>query len=169
MTESSNDTDAENESTLATAEGFIDAFYSWNADSLARMMDAPEDAARALYYQAWAEAGNYEIERRRPCQIADDGRAECSITVRDDIGGALGYLATDVFRLSIEAGRIVGVDFSGDDPPVFDELFAWMAQDRPEVFAGPCKDLFAGGETPADCVRAVVRAARDFAKRECEG
>ena len=157
-------TSSETRSTLEVAEAFIDAFYSWDADALARMMDAGEDGARALYYQGWAEAGHYVVQKRRPCQKMDDGRLQCSITVVDDIGQALGYVATDVFRLSIEGRRVVGVDFDSDDPPIFDELFAWIAKDRPEVLTGPCRDLFAGGKTPAACVRAVVQAARDFAR-----
>ncbi len=151
-------------SALEVAEAFIDAFYSWNAAALTQLMDAGEAGARALYYQAWAEAGHYVVENRQRCRNLDDGRVECAITVHDDIGQTLGYVATDVFRLSIEGDRVVGVDFDSDDPPIFDELFAWIAKDRPEVLAGPCRDLFAGGDTPAACVRAVVQAARDFSR-----
>ena len=157
---------SESDLDLLAAEAFIDAFYSWDADALTRTLDTAtlpsEEAARVLYYQGWAEAGDYRIQNRRPCARSQDGRVECSITVTDDIGKTLGYVATDVFHLSIEAGRIVGVAFDSDDPPVFDELFAWMAKDRPEVFTGPCKDLFSGGTTPSPCVKAVVKAARDF-------
>ena len=162
----------ESDPNLLAAEAFIDAFYSWDAEVLAETMDSPDmvpgEAARALYYQGWAEGGNYRIQKRRPCTRSEDGRVECSITVTDDLGEALGYDATDVFHLSIEAGRIVGVVFDSDDPPVFEEVFEWMAKDRPEVFAGPCKDMFNGGTTPGACVKAVVRAARDFVNRPAE-
>lgn len=145
------------------AEDFIDAFYSWDEQNLAAIVDhASNDAPRVLYYQAWAQAGNYAIQTRRPCAQAADGRIECPITVTDDLGAALGYVATDTFHLNVQAGQIVGVEFTADDPPVFQAVFNWMSEDRPEVFAGPCKDMFAGGTTPAECVRAVVQGAKDY-------
>lgn len=157
---------AHQDAELAAAENLIDAFYSWEAPALATALQgAPADAPRALYYQAWAEAGNYRIQTRRPCARDPEGRIECAITVTDDIGKTLGYVATDTFQLTVQSGRVVRVQFTSDDPPVFDALFQWMGEDRPDVFAGPCKDLFAGGTTPADCVRAVVRGARDFVDR----
>ncbi|MFP6656211.1 MAG: hypothetical protein VCB25_11335 [Myxococcota bacterium] len=155
----------ESEANRIAAEAFIDAFYSWDARALSARMDAPKDAARTLYYQGWAEAGNYQIQNRRTCEKGLDGRLECAITVTDDIGTALGYIATDVFHLTITAGRIVGIEFDSDDPLIFAEVFEWMAADRPEVFEGPCENLFNGGETPGECVRAVVRAARDYVIR----
>ena len=163
---STSDRDAELVADLATAEAFIDAFYSWNAEALSAVMTStePTQADRALYYQAWAEGGHYRIQKRRPCAQSEDGRIECAITVTDDIGAVLGYVATDVFRLSIAQGSLVGVEFDSDDPPIFEALFEWMTKDRPEVFAGPCRDLFSGGQTPGPCVRAVVQAAKDFVR-----
>ncbi|MCB1685688.1 MAG: PQQ-dependent sugar dehydrogenase [Pseudomonadales bacterium] len=154
---------------LRSAEAFIDAFYSWNPQRLQAAINAPGDATRLLYYQAWAEAGNYTIQTRRPCQpAADAGNAElakitCAITVTDDLGGALGYVATDTFTLGLSAGEIRAVTFEGDDPEVFDEMLVWLADNRPEVFTGPCLGFFDGGTTPADCVRAIVQGARDYA------
>lgn len=148
---------------LIAAETFIDAFYSWDEQALATSVSqASKDAPQVLYYQAWAEAGNYAIQTRRPCARAVDGRIECPITVTDDLGGALGYVATDTFHLDIQAGQIVGVEFTADDPPVFQAVFDWMSEDRPAVFTGPCKDMFTGGPTPAECVRAVVQGAQDY-------
>ncbi len=145
------------------AEAFVDAFYSWDAQALADLVEAGEDADRVLYYQAWAEAAHYRIRNRRPCQARDDGFIECAITVTDDFGQTLGYIATDTFRLQAGPERILAVTFEVDDPPVFEQVFAWMMATRPEVFAGPCRDMFAGGETPAACARAVAESARDFA------
>lgn len=147
---------------VLAGEAFIDAFYGWDAGDLAATMNAPQDESRVLYYQAWAQAGNYQIQTRRPCARSGDGRVACAITVTDDIGAALGYVATDTFLLATVGGRIVGVEFVSNDPPVLEEVFAWMAENRPDVLSGPCKDLFAGGTTPAACVRAVVQAAREF-------
>ncbi len=153
----------DNDPGVLAGEAFIDAFYGWDAQQLAAAMNAPEDEARVLYYQAWAQAGNYQIQTRRRCARSGDGRVACAITVTDDIGAALGYVATDTFLLATVGERIVGVEFVSDDPPVLEEVFAWIGANRPEVLAGPCKDLFTGGTTPAACVRAVVQAAEDFA------
>lgn len=151
-------------SALAVAERFVDAFYAWDPAALASTMADTDDRQRALYYQKWAEAGNYRVKTRRACRYRPgEPRVECAITVTDDIGGALGYVATDTFVLTVEADRIVAADFESDDPPIFAEVFAWMGEQRPDVLAGPCKDLFDGGTTPAECVREVVRAARDYA------
>ena len=50
-----------------SAEAFIDAFYSYDPALLASVMDAGEEGDRILYYQAWAEAANYKIKKRKPC------------------------------------------------------------------------------------------------------
>jgi hypothetical protein len=128
---------------------------------LAAALDAGEDEARMLYYQGWAQAANYQIKHRRPC-ASEDAKAVCRITVTDDFGGTLGYIATDTFTLTLDDAAIVAVQSEGDDPPIFMELFAWIGEHRPEVMAGPCQDMFAGGSTPAACARAVVDSARVF-------
>ena len=152
---------------LAAAEDVIDAFYSWNPVELKTALSvasqiAPDQVDRALYYQAWAKAGNYVIQTRRSCESMQDSVIGCAITVTDDIGGALGYVATDTFLLTVMDHQIVGIDSTADDPPVLQEVFDWIARTRPDVMSGPCRDLFAGGTTPAECVREVVQAAQDY-------
>lgn len=148
---------------LAVAERFIDAFYSWSPNELsATLAKAPADTSRTLYYQAWAEAGGYQVQTRRPCVASATGTVDCAITVTDNIGGALGYTATDTFHLVFADHNLVGVSFTSDDPPILQELFGWLEANRPSVMNGPCKDLFAGGTTPGACVRAVVQGAKDF-------
>jgi len=147
---------------LTIAEALIDAFYSWNAEVLAAQLPGVEQAGAVLYYQAWAEAAHYQVQTRNPCYSETDAIVKCAITVTDDFGETLGYVATDTFTLSFADGALADVAFEGDDPPIFDELFQWMSENHPEVFAGPCRDLFAGGTTPAACARAVVQSAREF-------
>lgn len=148
---------------LLLAEGFIDAFYSWSPNALSNALaKAPDDRNRTLYYQAWAEAGDYQIQTRRLCVTTSSAEAECAITVTDDIGAALGYIATDTFKLTFASNNLVGVRFTSDDPPVLQALFGWLKVQRPEVFNGPCKDLFDGGTTPGACIRAVVQGAKDY-------
>ena len=158
------ETHATHASNLDIANHFLDAFYSWDKSRLASLIVPGADANRALYYQAWAEAGNYKIEQRHACNTVEYNHISCAVTVTDDLGGALGYVATDTFWLEISDGQVSAVEFSADDPPIFEEVFAWMARTQPEVFEGACKDMFDGGTTPKQCVRAVVAAAQDYAK-----
>ena len=143
------------------AERFVSAFYSWDATKLKSLMTEAADTVAILYYQRWAEAANYKVKTRRPCKVEAE-EVVCAITVTDDFGTAMGYVATDTFRMTLAQNRISAVTFSGDDPPVFQELFQWITQNHPEVLAGPCLNMFAGGETPKDCARAVAKAARAF-------
>ena len=150
------------DSSLVRAEQFIDAFYSWDKQALQATLAPDADGAESVfYYQAWAEAAHYKIQTRRPCAWHEN-TIQCPITVTDDFGTTLGYTATDTFHLTMQDNAIVGVEFTADDPPIFAELQAWIAAEKPEVFAGPCKDLFAGGVTPGDCARAVASAAKEF-------
>lgn len=67
-----------------------------------------------------------------------------------------------MFRMTLAENKISAVSFSGDDAPVFQELFQWISEKHPEILAGPCLNMFAGGETPGECARAVAKAARVF-------
>ena len=147
---------------LELAEEFIDAFYSWDSDTLAQTLShETEGYDRVIYYQGWAEGGNYAIKERRPCSWVDR-TIQCPITVTDDFGKTLGYTATDTFHLTINESGITRVIFTADDPPIFDEFRTWISADRPEIFFGVCKNLFVSGTTPGDCARTVAQAAKDF-------
>ena len=153
---------------IAKAEALIDAFYSFDPQRLRRALnDAPESQPQILYYQGWAEGGNYSVLKRTPCRPANHDEWSCHITVRDDLIAALGtgYDVTDTFKLTFEGGRIVAVDTSSNDPPQFDDALTWLRRERPEVFTGPCRGFFKGGPTPQDCVRAVVKGFADFRAR----
>ncbi len=147
---------------LELAEAFITSFYSWQPNRINGSIADAESQSSVLYYQGWAEAGNYQIKNRQPCYEARNGLVYCAITVTDDIGGTLGYIATDTFELSISDDQIETVQFAGDDPFIFTMVLAWMYFTKPEVFDGPCKDMFAGGTTPGICVRAVIDGAREY-------
>jgi hypothetical protein len=148
-------------SNKSTAEEFISAFYSWDATKLKRLMAGDADAVAILYYQGWAEAANYKVKLRRPCRI-ETNEIVCATTVTDDFGSAMGYEATDTFRLTLNRNKIAAVTFSGDDATIFQELLQWITEKHPDILTGPCLNMFAGGTTPAACARAVAKAARDF-------
>jgi hypothetical protein len=143
------------------AEEFVSAFYSWDATKLKNLMTEDADTVAILYYQGWAEAANYKVKARRPCKV-EAGEVVCAITVTDDFGATMGYEATDTFRITVAEDKISAVTFSGDDPPIFEELFQWISEKRPDILTGPCLNMFAGGETPGGCARAVAEAARAF-------
>ena len=143
------------------AEEFISAFYSWDAAKLKALMTEDADTVAILYYQGWAEAANYKVKTRRPREV-EANEIVCAITVTDDFGSAMDYEATDTFRITLAENKISAVTFSGDDPPIFRELFQWISKKRPDILTGPCLDMFAGGGTPGDCARAVAKAARAF-------
>ncbi len=150
---------------LVAAEALIDAFYSFDPARLREALsNAPGSATNILYYQGWAEGGNYVVLTRKPCRSEKANEVSCDITVKDDLIGALktGYDVTDTLHLSFQDGRIVGVRNSSNDPPQMLEAFKWLQRERPDVFTGPCKDLFQGGTTPQDCVRAVVKGFAEF-------
>ena len=74
----------------------------------------------------------------------------------------MGYTATDTFYFKIENGRIDAARFESNDPPLFEEIIQWMMATKPEVLAGPCQGLFADGETPGDCARAVTAGIKEY-------
>ena len=151
-----------NQDNLQIAESFLDAFYTFEQSKLARFLAPNADADRVLYYQEWAQAANYKVKQRTPCALNVSKAIVCAVTVTDDFGQTMGYVATDTFTMTIQENKVSAISFEGDDPPIFQQLFAWIAENRPEILEGPCKDLFAGGNTPGTCARAVVAAAKEF-------
>ena len=153
---------------LAAAEAFIDAFYSFDAARLrAVMARAPESVPRILYYQGWAEGGNYAVLERKPCRPTKADEVACDITVRDDFIAALGtgFDVTDTFHLTFRDGHIVSARTSSNDPPEFEQALKWLGRERPELLSGPCLGFFDGGPTPQECARAVARAIPEFKAR----
>ena len=146
---------------LNLAENFITTFYSWDLNLLETLMAKDADSLAITYYQGWAEGANYAIKIRRPCE-RDTNEISCAITVTDDFGRAMGYTATDTFRLTISGGHVSAVTVSADDPPIFQQLQEWIMTERPEVLTGPCLDMFAGGKTPHACSTAVAKSAAEF-------
>ena len=153
-------------SNLSKSEAFIDAFYSFDPDRLRPMLvAAPESAQSILYYQGWAEGGNYKVLQRGACAVDENKLISCPITVQDDPVMALntGFNVTDTFTLTFANGEIVKVDTSSNDQPIYYEARAWVEREMPEVMSGPCKDRGAGGATPGDCARAMTEGYRRFA------
>ena len=150
---------------VAAAERLIDAFYSFDPAPLrAALADAPESAPQIVYYQGWAQGGNYAVLDRKPCRSVSADEVSCDIKVRDDLIAALGtgYWVTDTFHLTFRDGRMVKVRTISNDPPEFEKALQWVNAQRPDLLTGVCRDFFAGGPTPQDCVRAVVKGFADY-------
>ena len=151
---------------VAAAEAFVDAFYSFDSNALlVELSMATESVPTILFYQGWAEGGNYEIIDRMPCEAVSETDVNCSITVKDDLIGALGVgvNVTDTFHLTFFNGQVVSVTNSSNDPDIYYDAQEWVEKNYPELIEVPCKGFFDGGPTPGDCVRAMVQGYSAFA------
>ena len=75
---------------IEVGNDFIDAFYSFNRDSLQTILsDARASQPEILYYQKWAECANYKIIKRAPAIEKNDSIVSFPITVKDDLMAAL--------------------------------------------------------------------------------
>ena len=147
------------------AERFINAFYSFDPTELSPLLSsAGESKNQILYYQGWAKGGNYKIVERKPCTGNSAERLICPITVQDDPMLALktGFNVTDTFAISFTKGKIVKVEASSNDQPIYYEARDWVMKNRPDIMSGPCKGFFAGGDTPAECARAMTKGYKQF-------
>jgi len=150
---------------VATSESFVDAFYSYDPGVLRAALSSAEDsAASILFYRGWAEGGNYEVVKRMPCKLGNEETISCSITVKDDLMGALGidFNVTDTFHLTFSNDQIVSVDTSSNDPQEYYDAEDWVKKNRPELIDEPCKQSGDRPSTPGDCVRGMVRGYSEF-------
>lgn len=152
-----------------TAEAFIDAFYSFDATRLGGLLaEAGDSATSMLYYQGWAEGGNYKVLERGACEAESAELFRCAITVQDDPVVALntGFNVTDTFALTFSGTDIVSIDTSSNDQPIYYEAREWVEANMPELVAGPCKGRgesdYVGETTPGDCARAMTKGYQMF-------
>ncbi|MEL7110443.1 MAG: hypothetical protein AAGL99_14355 [Pseudomonadota bacterium] len=174
-TESQKETDAPVETIsleaqrLQISEEMIDAFYSFDAERLSPYLIEAERGPRILWYQGWAEGGNYKIVKRTPCSESESPeKVVCPITVEDDPVLALGsdFKVTDTFTISFDNTTIINVETSSNDQPIYYQASAWVRENMPEVMEGPCQGFFDGGPTPGDCARAMADGYGKFAASE---
>jgi len=162
-TKSGDTTDQANNTDIANV--FIDAFYSFNRDTLASILSyAVESQPSILYYQKWAECGSYEIMQRNAFIEKNDSIILCPITVKDDLIGSLNidFNVTDTFHLTIINGHIHSVQTSSNDPDIYYEAKEWVRLNRPELIREPCEGILEGGSTPCECVKAMVEGFKLF-------
>ena len=156
----------ETDGNVAAAEAFVDAFYSFDSAKLRGVLSSAEKSIpEIVYYQGWAEGGNYKVVNRMPCKPEAATQVNCSITVKDDLMGALGidFDVTDTFHLSFADGKIISVTTSSNDLQVYRDGQEWVKRERPELFQEHCQGYFNGGPTPGKCVQTMVKGLAEFA------
>lgn len=157
------------EDRLSVAETFISAFYAYDRAALESFLSVAETSMPTIvYYQGWAEGGNYEIVDRKPCEEGVLDQVTCSITVRDDPMLALGidFNVTDTFHISFSNGDITAVKTTSNDLQIYHDAADWVRKEMPELISEPCRGFFDGGPTPGDCARAMTIGYGRFAASE---
>jgi hypothetical protein len=150
---------------LAVANQFIDAFYSFNRDSLqAALALATQSQPEILYYQKWAECAHYQVLSRISSFEKNDSLVVFPVTVKDDLMAALNinFNVTDTFHIAIQQGKIRSVTTSSNDPATYFEAKEWVKANRPELVAKPCEGIWAGGPTPCECVLGMIQGFKEF-------
>jgi len=153
------------ESNVVVVNKFIDAFYSFDRDSLESILSVAESSQpNILYYQKWAECGNYEVIKRADCIAKNDSLMVCPVTVKDDLMGGLNldFNVTDSFHLTVVNGQIRHVETSSNDPDVYYEAKEWVKQNRPHLIEKPCEGIWNGGPTPCECIQGMIKGFVEF-------
>lgn len=147
------------------ASAFIDAFYSFDKDSLQDILSAAEiSQPEILYYQQWARCGNYKVLQRDRYYEKNDSIVIFPVTVKDDLIGALqlDLNVSDTFHITILDGKIRKVETSSNDPDAYYEAKAWVKEHHPEYIDKACEGIWNGGPTPCECVQGMVMGFHDF-------
>lgn len=151
---------------LSQSEKLIDVFYSFDKNRLEKALTFAQDSIPSVvFYQGWAEGGNYKIIERAPCLEQQNDKVSCSIKVQDDLMLALGidFNVTDTFTMTFSNGKIVMVETSSNDLDVFWMAREWVQKNHSGLIEKPCEGIWEGGPTPGDCVRAMVEGYKRFA------
>jgi len=160
---------------LKQAENLIHAFYSFDRQKLNKTLSTAQSSKPLiLFYQGWANGGNYKIVKRIPCvQTNTPDKNEnvsisCSITVKDDLMKALGvpFDVTDTFHLTFQKDTLTNVTTSSNDLQVYRDAEDWVWSKRNVLVKDVCKGFFKGGLTPGECVKAMAKGYAEFARSE---
>jgi hypothetical protein len=154
-------------SNVVVANKFVDAFYSFNRDSLASVLSlAKESQPEILYYQKWAECGHYEVLKRDTYREMNDSLILFPVTVKDDLMDALNidFNVTDTFRITIKDGHVRSVQTSSNDPDTYFEAKEWVKKNRPDLIEKACEGIWADGPTPCECIQGMLKGFEEFIK-----
>ncbi|HTH55786.1 MAG TPA: hypothetical protein VL728_07045 [Cyclobacteriaceae bacterium] len=154
-------------SAVALGNRFVDAFYSFDRDSLQSLLStAKESQPEILYYQKWAECAHYKIIDRTHYFERNDSTVIMPVTVKDDLMSALAidFNVTDTFHITIRNKKIHSVKTSSNDPAEYYQAKEWVKQNRPEFVEKACEGIWAGGPTPCECVQGMIKGFGDLRK-----
>ena len=157
----------ESQAVIDVAEEFVSAFYSFNPKPLADILDTAGDSRQAmLFYQGWAQGGNYIVMNRMPCESVSEDTVRCSITVQDDLVLALGidFDVTDTFTLTFTDGAIANVETSSNDPKLYHDARDWVWQNRRDRVDEPCNGGPDMAADPQRCVENMLESYREYAR-----
>jgi hypothetical protein len=152
-------------SNVAIANEVIDAFYSFNRDSLQlKLSSAKKSQPEILYYQKWAECANYQVVDRTRFFEKNDSMVIFPVTVKDDLMGALAidFNVTDTFHMYIKNEKILSVKTSSNDLDVYYEAKEWVNKNRPDLVEKACDGIWEGGPTPCECVLGMIKGFAEF-------
>lgn len=155
------------ETELNVSEQFVDAFYSFDPQVLRPLLYAAgESQQEILFYQGWAQGGNYVVVKREPCAKLTEDTISCSITVEDDLVLALGidFDVTDTFTISFENGEIKAVATSSNDPEIYHNARDWTLENRSELVKPYCSGTEQGEANPHKCVRGMLQGYSEYAR-----
>ena len=163
---SSNRSDSRSANEMLASQ-FIDAFYSFNSDSLESILTTAKDSQpNLLYYQKWAECGHYQIVKRGEIIHKSDTLVLVPVTVKDDLMSALkiNFNVTDTFRIVIVSEKIRSVDTSSNDPDSYYEAKEWVKNNMPELIDTECEGIWNGGPTPCECIQGYLAGFVEFVR-----
>ncbi|MEZ4972878.1 MAG: hypothetical protein R2820_06185 [Cyclobacteriaceae bacterium] len=151
----------------SAANQFVDAFYSFDKDSLEKVLTTAKGSqSNLLYYQKWAECGHYEIVKRGEIIHRSDTLVLVPVTVKDDLMSALkiNFNVTDTFRIVIVSEKIRSVDTSSNDPDSYYEAKEWVKNNMPELIDTECEGIWNGGPTPCGCINGYIEGFHYYVK-----
>ncbi len=152
----------------SVANEFIDAFYSFNRDSLASVLsNAKKSHPEILYYQKWAECGNYKVLTTHSVIERNDSLLLCPVTVKDDLMSSLNinFNVTDTFHVTVINGIIRNVTTSSNDPAEYYQAKEWVKKNRPEYIQKQCEGIWEGGPTPCECIQGMIKGFAELATK----
>jgi hypothetical protein len=152
---------------VALGNKFIDAFYSFQEDSLKAVLSSAEKSQpEILYYQKWAECAHYKVVARSKYIEKNDSTILFPVTVKDDLMAALAidFNVTDTFHISFQNRKIYSVKTSSNDPDTYHEAKEWVNKNRPELVKKPCEGIWAGGATPCECVLGMIKGFNELSE-----
>jgi hypothetical protein len=152
---------------LQLGNKFIDAFYSFNRDTLQTLLSAAKTSQpEILYYQKWAQCAHYQILDHTQCFEKNDSTIIFPVTVKDDLMAALhiDFNVTDTFHILIQKGKIHSVKTSSNDPDAYYEAKEWVKKNRPELVGKACEGIWEGGPTPCECVQGMIKGFTELQK-----